>query len=134
VARLFELHPNLIETGRAAVLDVDLRALESLSGAETKYTPIRRYPSSWFDVSVIAPLRAHAGRLESAIAKAAGSLLEGVQFQRQYAGPPLPEGTKSVSFRVTVSAPDRTLSNEEITLVRSSIIERMRAAGFDLRV
>jgi phenylalanyl-tRNA synthetase beta chain len=134
VARLFELHPKLIETGRAAILDVDLRALESLSGAETKYTPIRRYPSSAFDLSVIAPLRAHAGHLESAIAEAAGPLLESVQFQRQYAGPPLADGMKSVSFRVTVGAAVRTLSNDEITAVRNGIIERMRAAGFDLRV
>jgi phenylalanyl-tRNA synthetase beta chain len=134
VARLFELHPKLVETGRAAVLDVDLRALEALSGAETRYTPIRRYPSSWFDLSVIAPLRAHAGHLEKAIAGAAGELLDSVQFQRQYTGPTLAEGAKSVSFRVTVSAPDRTLSNDEITAVRNGIIERMRAAGFDLRV
>jgi hypothetical protein len=35
--------------------------IESLSGAEVKFTPIRRYPSSAFDLSVIAPLRAHAG-------------------------------------------------------------------------
>jgi phenylalanyl-tRNA synthetase beta chain len=134
VARLFELHPKLLEKGRAAVLDIDLRTLESLSSAETKYTPIRRYPSSAFDLSVIAPLRAHAGQLESAIASAAGPLLESVQFQRQYVGAPLPDGMKSVSFRVTVGALDRTLSNDEITAVRNGIIERMRAAGFDLRV
>jgi phenylalanyl-tRNA synthetase beta chain len=134
LARLFELHPRLVETGRAAILDIDLRALESLSGREAKYTPIRRYPSSAFDLSVIAPARAHAGHLENAIAGAAGELLESVQFQRQYSGPPLAEGMKSVSFRVTVGAPDRTLSNDEITAVRNGIIERMRTSGFELRV
>ena len=134
VGRLFELHPKLVETGRAAVLDLDLRVLEALSAGETKYTPIRRYPSSAFDLSVIAGTREQAGRLESLIAAAAGTLLESVQFQRQYAGPPLADGTKSVSFRVTVGAPDRTLSNEEITTVRNGIIDRMREHGFELRV
>ncbi|HXA52010.1 MAG TPA: phenylalanine--tRNA ligase subunit beta, partial [Candidatus Acidoferrum sp.] len=134
VGRLFELHPKLVETGRAAVLDLDLRALESLSREDTKYTPIRRYPSSAFDLSVIAQSRAHAGLLESAIASAAGPLLESVQFQREYSGPPLAEGTKSVSFRVTVGSPDRTLSNDEIAAVRNGIIERMRGLGFELRV
>jgi phenylalanyl-tRNA synthetase beta chain len=132
--RLFELHPKLVETGRAAVLDLDLRALESLSRGEAKYTPIRRYPSSAFDLSVIAQQRAHAGALESAIASAAGPLLESVQFQRQYSGPPLAEETKSVSFRVTVGSPDRTLSNDEIAAVRNGIIEHMRGLGFELRV
>ena len=134
VGRLFELHPKLVETGRAAVLDLDLRVLESLSGAETKYEPIRRFPTSAFDLSVIAPLRAHAGKLGSMIAGAAGELLESVQYQRQYSGPPLAEGVKSVSFRVTIGAPDRTLSNDEIAAVRKGIIERMRESGFELRV
>ena len=134
VGRLFELHPRLVETGRAAVLDVDLRALEALSGAETKYEPIRRFPTSAFDLSVMAPLRAQAGKLSGMIAAAAGALLESVQFQRQYSGPPLAEGVKSVSFRVTIGAADRTLSNDEIAAVRQGIIDRMRESGFELRV
>jgi len=132
--RLFELHPRFVETGRAAILDLDLRLVESLSGEPAKYTPIRRYPSSAFDLSVIAPLRELAGRLENAIASFAGPLLESIQFVRQYAGPPLAEGTKSVSFRVTVGSPERTLSSEEIAAIRTEIIDRMRALGYELRV
>ena len=134
VGRLFELHPRFVETGRAAVLDLDLRLVESLSGERTKYMPIRRYPSSAFDLSVIAPLREQAGKLEAAIAAFAGPLLESIQFVRQYAGPPLAEGTKSVSFRLTVGSPDRTLSSDEIAAIRGAIIERMRELGYELRV
>jgi phenylalanyl-tRNA synthetase beta chain len=134
VGRLFELHPNLVETGRVAVLDLDLRVVERLSGGESKYTPIRRYPSSAFDLSVIAALREHAGKLEAAIAGFAGPLLESIQFVRQYAGPPLAEGVKSVSFRLTVGSPERTLSSDEIAAVRSAIIDGMRGLGYELRV
>ena len=132
--RLFELHPRFVETGRAAILDLDLRLVESLSGGRAKYMPIRRYPSSAFDLSVMAPLREQAGRLEAAIAGFAGPLMESVQFVRQYAGPPLAEGTKSVSFRVTVGSPERTLSSDEIAAIRATIIERMRELGYELRV
>ena len=38
----------------AAVLDLDLRLVQSLDRRERRYTPIRRYPSSAFDLSVIA--------------------------------------------------------------------------------
>ena len=134
VGRLFELHPRFVETGRAAILDLDLRLVESLSGGPVKYTPIRRYPSSAFDLSVIAPLREQAGKLEAAIARFAGPLLESIQFVRQYAGPPLAEGTKSVSFRLTVGSPERTLSSEEIAAIRGAIIDRMRESGYELRV
>ncbi len=132
--RLFELHPRFVESGRAAILDLDLRLVESLSGERTKYTPIRRYPSSAFDLSVIVPLRELAGKLETAIAGFGGPLLESVQFVRQYAGAPLAEGTKSVSFRVTVGSAVRTLSSEEIAGVRGTIIEGMRGLGYELRV
>jgi len=134
VGRLFELHPSLLETGRAAVLDLDLRAIERLAGAEKKYTPIRRYPSSAFDLSVIAGTREHAGRLESAIASFAGPLLESVEFVRQYTGPPLEAGQKSVTFRLTVGSSERTLSSEEVGAVRDRIIAGMRERGYELRV
>ena len=134
VGRAFELHPSLVDSGRAAVLNLDLRLVRKLSVAETKYTPIRRYPSSAFDLSVVAGLREHAGKLEAAMASFAGPLLESIQFVRQYSGPPLEEGQKSVSFRLTVGSPERTLSSEEAGEIRARIIEGMRARGYDLRV
>jgi phenylalanyl-tRNA synthetase beta chain len=134
VGRIFELHPSLVETGRAAVLDLDLRIVRGLSAQEMKYTPIRRYPSSAFDLSVIAGLREHAGKLESSVASFAGPLLESIQFLRQYSGPPLEEGRKSVSFRLTVGSPERTLSSDEVSAIRSGIIEGMRGLGYELRV
>jgi phenylalanyl-tRNA synthetase beta chain len=132
--RLFELHPSLVESGRAAVLDLDLRVVWPLSAAEIKYTPIRRYPSSAFDLSVVAGLREHAGDLEASVASFAGPLLESIEFVRQYTGAPLEEGRKSVSFRLTVGSPERTLASEEVGEIRARIIEKMRELGYDLRL
>ncbi len=134
VGRMFELHPTLVETGRAAILDLDLRTLRPLAASEIKYTPVRRYPSSAFDLSVIAGEREQAGRLEAAIRGFAGPLLESIQFLRVYSGPPLEEGRKSVSFRVTVGSADRTLSLDEVGAIRAAIIEGMRGLGYELRV
>jgi len=66
-----------------------------LSAAEIKYTPIRRYPSSAFDLSVVAGLREHAGKLEASVASFAGPLLESIQFVRQYSGAPLEEAKRA---------------------------------------
>ena len=132
--RLFELRPSLVEVGRAAILDLDLRAVERLAGTEKKYVPIRRFPSSAFDVSVIAGEREQAGKLQSLVASLAGSLLESIQYLRHYSGPPLAEGQKSVSFRLTAGSAERTLSSEEVGEMRARIIEGMRALGYELRV
>jgi phenylalanyl-tRNA synthetase beta chain len=131
--RLFELHPTLAE-GRTAMLDLDLTAVQAAAPKEKRYTPIRRYPSSAFDLSVVAGERELAGDLRGKLAALAGPLLESIEYQRQYAGPPLPEGTKSVSFRLTFGSPERTLSSEEVGEIRARLIDGMRAEGYDLRL
>jgi len=132
--RLFELHPALGIEGRAGILDLDLAALERLDRGEKRYQPLRRFPTSAFDLSVVARLREPAGEIEKRLAAAAGDSLVAAEFVRAYAGPPLPEDHKSVSFRMTVGASDRTLSSDEVAAIRNRVIEAMRASGFDLRV
>lgn len=131
--RLFEFHPNFVE-GRAAIVDVDAAALERLSGAGKRYRPVRRFPSSDFDLSVIAGRRALIGDIESQIVSFAGPRLEEIVFLRQYEGPPLADGVKSVSFRLTVADTERTLASEEVNTIRDGIIAGMRALGYELRV
>ncbi|MCC7175320.1 MAG: phenylalanine--tRNA ligase subunit beta [Bryobacterales bacterium] len=133
--RLFELHPSLVETGRAAVLDLNLAAVQSLSASsQVSYRPIRRYPASAFDLSVVTGLRALVGEIGKKLASYAAGDLVSIEFLRQYTGPPLAEGTKSVSFRLTVASADRTLSSEEAGAIRARIIDAMRSEGYDLRV
>ena len=61
-------------------------------------------------------------------------MLEAAEYVRQYSGPPLAEGFKSVSFRITVGSPERTLSSEDVAAIRNRIIDGMRALGYELRV
>jgi phenylalanyl-tRNA synthetase beta chain len=131
--RLFELHPSLAD-GRTAMLDLDLTVVQAAAPKEMRYTAIRRYPSSAFDLSVVAGARELAGDLRGKLAALAGPLLESIEYQRQYAGPPLAEGTKSVSFRLTLGSPERTLSSAEVSEIRGSLIDGMRARGYDLRL
>jgi phenylalanyl-tRNA synthetase beta chain len=133
VGRLCEFFPALVE-GRAAVVDIDLAVVQRLGAREIKYTPIRRFPASAFDLSVVAGERELVGDLQKQIASLAGHMLVSIEFLRQYSGPPLAEGTRSVSFRVTVGSTERTLSSEEAGDVRAGIIEGMRARGYELRV
>jgi phenylalanyl-tRNA synthetase beta chain len=131
---LFELHPSLVETGRAAILDIDLRQLERVTPKDKRYTAIRRYPTSVFDLSVMTPLRTPVGDIQGLLAELAGASLASIEYLRQYTGAPLPEDSKSVSFRLTVGAADRTLSSDEAGAIRQKIIDGMRGRGYELRV
>jgi phenylalanyl-tRNA synthetase beta chain len=82
----------------------------------------------------MAGLREPAGDIERRLIAAAGNDLVEIEFVRQYIGAPLPENRKSVSYRLTAGAPDRTLSSEEVAAIRNRVIEAMRQAGYELRV
>jgi phenylalanyl-tRNA synthetase beta chain len=133
IGRFGELHPSLIETGRAAVLDIDLALLQELTPAQASYTPVRRFPTSAFDLSIVADARELAGTLELEIRRFASDLAETVEYVREYRGEPLPEGKKSVSFRVVAGAADHTLTSVEITELRNRIIAGLNSLGYDLR-
>jgi len=91
--------------------------------AEIKYTPIRRYPSSAFDLSVVAGLREHAGDLEASVASFAGPLVNPFSSCASTPVRRSRKAGKSVSFRLTVGSPERTLSSEEVGEIRARIIE-----------
>jgi phenylalanyl-tRNA synthetase beta chain len=137
IGRLFEFHPNVDlgpGEGRASVLDLDLNALEELRGLEHRYQPLRRFPESAFDLSVVCALREPVSAIEAQLRTHGGEHLVAIEFVRQYSGPPLEEGRKSVSYRVTVGAADRTLSSDEIAGIRDGLIDGLRASGYELRV
>jgi len=131
VARLFELHPSLVATGRAAVLDADLEHMRELSAAPSTYEPLRRFPVSSFDLSVVAAARSLALVIQNHLVELAGPALVSIEFVRDYM---LTPGQRSVSFRIAVGAPDKTLSSEEAGAIRQRIIDGMNSRGYELRL
>jgi phenylalanyl-tRNA synthetase beta chain len=131
VGRLFEFHPKMVEAGRAAVVDLDLRLVEELQCGTAHYRPLRRFPTSAFDLSVVADKHALIGDIQSKLAELAGESLVSITFLRDFA---LPDATRSISYRLSAGAFDRTLSSDEVSSVRARIIEGMQAAGYELKV
>ena len=134
VGRLFELHPSLGVEGRAAILDIDLAATQRLDAEAKKYQVLRRYPTSAFDLSVVAGIRQPVAHIESQLAGLTGPDLVSIEFVRQYTGAPLPEDRKSVSYRITIGAPDRTLSSDDLLAIRERSIDGMKSTGYELRM
>ena len=122
-----------MDAGRAAILDLNLAALLELKPERASYKPVHRFPTSSFDLSVLANTRELAGTLESQVREFAGELTETVQYVREFQGAPLPEGKKSVTFRVVTAAPDRTLSSVEITAIYDGIVAGLTGLGYEFR-
>jgi phenylalanyl-tRNA synthetase beta chain len=88
---------------------------------------VRKFPSSDFDLSVVAGPRV---LVASVAALLTDPLVERTEYLMLH---PLGDGRNSISYRLTLAAPDHTLSAEEIATARERIITRLREAGLELR-
>lgn len=74
------------------------------------------------------------GHIEEAMATAGGKLVESIKLFDVYRGPQVGVGKKSVSMRVILRAPDRTLTVEEADKVSAKIVKALSDTfGISLR-
>jgi phenylalanyl-tRNA synthetase beta chain len=65
-------------------------------------------------LALLLPEGVQVRQVESVLLQAGGALLERVDVESDYRGAELPAGTRSVAFRLTFRAPDRTLRDSEV--------------------
>ena len=116
----------------AAELDFDA-IFEHIDGV-IEYKPLPKFPASTRDFSFVCDEELEVGKLSALIARAGGKLVENVELFDIYRGAQLGEGKKSVSFRVTLRASDRTLTVEEADKVSGKILSNLEhQLGLTLR-
>ena len=116
----------------AAELDFD--SIFEHCNTVIEYKPLPKFPASTRDFSFVCDEALEVGKLSSVIAKAGGKLVEDVKLFDIYRGTQLGEGKKSVSFRVTLRATDRTLTVEEADKVSGKILSSLEhQLGLTLR-
>jgi phenylalanyl-tRNA synthetase beta chain len=71
-------------------------------------------PSSERVLALLLPEGISAQQVLDLLRRVGGPLLEQVDIESDYRGPELPGGTRSVAFRLTFRAPDRTLRDTQV--------------------
>ncbi|MFL5538769.1 MAG: hypothetical protein ACJ8J0_07230, partial [Longimicrobiaceae bacterium] len=94
------------------VLEAALPASAGRTGA--RYQPLPTFPGSERDLALLVPFAVTAVELEETLRGAAGPLLEAVFPFDRYEGKGLPEGTRSLAWRLRFRAADRTLTDAEV--------------------
>ena len=100
-------------------------AIWDAADMEVDYKPLPKFPASTRDFSFVCEEELTVGAISEVIAKAAGKLLEDVKLFDIFRGEKLGAGKKSVSFRVTLRASDRTLTVEEADKASAKIIKAL---------
>ncbi|HEY9638944.1 MAG TPA: phenylalanine--tRNA ligase subunit beta, partial [Coleofasciculaceae cyanobacterium] len=81
------------------------------------------YPASDRDIAFFAPTQFSVAEIERALKKAGSKLLESVELFDEYKGENVPQGKRSLAFRLTYRASDRTLTDQDIDPVHQKARE-----------
>jgi phenylalanyl-tRNA synthetase beta chain len=73
-------------------------------------------------LALLLPEGISVRQVEDLLRRAGGPLLEQVDIESDYRGPELPAGRRSVAFRLTFRAPDRTLRDTEVDEVETGLL------------
>ena len=138
LAALGEIHPDVAEAfdikGRVVVAEVDLDALRPMEKDFYGIKPLPKFPAVSRDIAVVVDEAVGAGTMLDAIRAAAGKLLEDAKLFDIYRGEMLGTTRKSVAFAITLRAPDRTLTDEEINAAMEKVLKALeKDFGAELR-
>ena len=92
------------------------------SRAWPRYVPLPTTPAAEFDLALVVPQEVSAAAVEASIRATAGELLERLRLFDEYTGKGIPDGTRSLAWRLTFRHPERTLRDKEIEGRRAKIL------------
>jgi phenylalanyl-tRNA synthetase beta chain len=119
-----ELHPRVL-AGTWFAFELDLKTLVAASREPVTYADVISYPAVRQDIAVVVPDEVDAGAIVATAREAAGDELQEIRVFDVYRGEPVPAGRKSVAFSVAFQSPERTLSEDDATRLRGSIVDAL---------
>jgi phenylalanyl-tRNA synthetase beta chain len=125
-----ELHPAVVSAlelpRRTSAMEIDLDAVPDAPVVQAGR--LSTYPPALIDVALVVPAGVPAARVEAALVAGAGDLLESVHLFDVYASEQLGPGLRSLAYKLTFRAPDRTLTVDEAVAARDTAVASAASA------
>ena len=125
-----------IKNNAVMLFELDMDALSPMLSRSNEFAHLPEYPMTDFDVSMLFDHSVKWEDIHSVIqaAKGGAALLHDFSFVGEYRGPQIPDGQKSVTFRLAIGSLNKTLTSEEIESCAASVVKRLqKALGAQLR-
>jgi phenylalanyl-tRNA synthetase beta chain len=90
--------------------------------APIRYRALPTMPAANFDLAFVVPDAVEAGAVEAVLSRVAGELLEGIELFDEFRGKGVPDGHRSLAWRLTFRHPQRTLNEKELAGRRQKLI------------
>lgn len=133
-----QIHPTVAAgygfTAPVFCAAIDFEALWNAADLTIDYKPLPKFPATTRDFAFVCSEETEVGAIEAAMKKSGGKLVESIALFDIYRGANIGEGNKSVAFRVTLRAADRTLTVEEADKVSKKLCKDLEfKLGLKLR-
>jgi len=123
-----ELHPDLgdrLELPALFAFELDFEKLLEYAPRRIAVRALPRFPAVERDVALVVDRDFASQRVISWIHNLGETLIEHVEVFDQYLGAPVPDGKKSLAYKVSYRADDRTLTDTEINELHQRLVERL---------
>ncbi len=121
-----ELHPKAVAAlglpPRTVGGELDLDVLTVASEGTVQADTLRTFPLAQSDVAVVIDEAVPAADVARALRSGAGEHLESLTLFDVYRGDQVGDGRKSLAYRLTFRAPDRTLTTDEVSGLRDGAL------------
>lgn len=91
-----------------------------------EFRPLPSYPAVERDLALLVPETLPAARVQEAVEASGGALLASVALFDRYRGPGVPEGMRSLAYRMRFQSRERTLTDEDVDSATARIVEHLR--------
>jgi phenylalanyl-tRNA synthetase beta chain len=130
-----ELHPDVLErweirADRVIAAELAVAGISAGQLPAVKATPVPRFPAVQRDLAVVVAQERPSAEIEALIRGAAGELLRDVRLFDVF---PMPNGQRSLAFRLEFQAPDRTLTEADIEEAVAKVVRALEGGGGRLR-
>jgi phenylalanyl-tRNA synthetase beta chain len=100
-------------------------ASHAAQSSRFSFRPFPSTPSTFVDIALLVPNDLAASRVECSIRDASGELLESLAMLSEYRGTGIPEGFRSIAWRLTFRHPERTLRDKEVAGRRDKVVRTL---------
>lgn len=125
---LGRLHPDIcarLEAPPCCVIELDFEKLLEYAPRRITTHALPRYPAVERDVAIVVDRDFAAQQIIDWFKNSGNALIEYVEVFDQYIDAPIPEGKKSLAYKISYRAEDRTLTDTEINALHQSLVERL---------
>ena len=132
-----QLHPNAcerLEVPPSSVFELDFEKLLEYAPRRITSHALPRFPAVERDMAIVVDRDFASQQVIIWIKNLGEALIENVEVFDQYLGAPIPEGKKSLAYKVSYRAGDRTLTDQEINSLHQTLVEGIgKTFGAEMR-